>query len=283
MATVRRMPRPAKRARRRRGPGWVPNQHGAWAMLLAPLVVGAVHGGPGWVHLLLLVAWVVAYLAFYAAGLWLRARLRPRYRPPVVAYGTATAVLGVGLITLEPAVATWGLVYAPLLATSLVFSWRRRDRALGNDLVTVLAACLMAVVAYGLGTRAGAGDGVLLGGAGGGLATGPGGVLPGAASASAWAIAAVLLAYFFGTVLYVKTMIRERANRRMYLASVSHHVVVALVAWLSGVDVLVSAVLTLLAVRAAVVPRRWPTATPRALGMGEIAATAALAAALLLT
>ncbi len=30
---------------RRPGPGWLPRQHGAWAMLALPLVVGAVHAG----------------------------------------------------------------------------------------------------------------------------------------------------------------------------------------------------------------------------------------------
>lgn len=234
-------------------------------MLLAPLVLGALSSGPRWVHLLLLVAWLVAYLAFYATGLWLRARRRPRYRPPVLAYGAATAVLGLALLAVEPRLAWWAPVYAPLLLISLAYSVRRRDRALGNDLVTVVAACLMAVVAYGLGS-AGASE------------SGP---PPGASSGEAWLLALVLLGYFFGTVLYVKTMIRERGNRGMYVASVLHHLLVALGAALTTLPWTVPTVLGLLAVRAAVVPRRWPGATPKQLGIGEIVATVVLSVALL--
>src|SRR5690606_29814185 len=76
----------------RRPPGWVPNQHGAWAMLVLPVAVGALRAGPRWDHLHLLVAWLVAYLAFFAAGTWLRSRRRARYRPALVTYAAAAAV-----------------------------------------------------------------------------------------------------------------------------------------------------------------------------------------------
>ena len=56
---------------RRRPAGWVPNQHGAWAMLILPLAVGALRAGPRWVHLWLLAAWLIGYLAFQATAGWL--------------------------------------------------------------------------------------------------------------------------------------------------------------------------------------------------------------------
>ncbi len=239
---------------------WVPNQHGAWAMLLLPLVVGAARAGLRWTHLWLLVAWLLAYLAYFAAGVWLRSRRKPRYRTPVVVYGALAAAVGGGLLLAEPGLARWGLVYAPLAAASLAHSARRTERALTNDVLTVAATSLMAVVAHGLAV--------------------PGTAwLPGAASAEAWAVAAATGAYLVGTALYVKTMIRERGNRGMYVASVAYHVVVAaaLAWWLPWVG----AFLALTAVRAAVVPRRWPHARPVAVGVGEIAASALLAVVLL--
>lgn len=266
-------------ARRRRGPGWVPNQHGAWAMLLLPALVGALAAGPRWWHLLLVAAWFAGYLAFFATGLWLRARLKARYLPPVRAYAVLTLVLGGATVLLEPAVLRWAVVYAPLLAVSLWFSWRRADRAVVNDLLTVVAAGLMAVVAHAPGARLGAWP--------------TAGWLPGGDEPRAWFLAAVLVAYFAGTVLYVKTMIRERGNPRMYRASVGYHVAVAALALLPvlgwptlpldrGVAVALVVLLVLLAVRAAVVPRRWPTATPKAVGIGEIGVSVALGVVLLL-
>ena len=82
-AVRRTRPAAARRTRRRRPPGWVPNQHGAWAMLAAPLLVGTMATGPRWPHLLLTAFWFAGYFAFFATTLWLKSRRRPRYLPPV--------------------------------------------------------------------------------------------------------------------------------------------------------------------------------------------------------
>lgn len=240
---------------------WVPNQHGAWAMLLLPLVVGVVRAGLVPVHVLLLVAWLVAYLAYFAATVWLRSRRKPRYRTPVVAYAAATAVTGGALLVVEPTLVRWGVVYAPLLAASLLFSVRRAERALVNDLLTVVATSLMAVIAFGLARPD---DGAWL---------------PGAGWAAGWALASATFAYLAGTALYVKTMIRERGNHAMYAASVVYHVLAAAVFawWLPWVG----AFLAVAAVRAALVPRSWPRARPGAIGVGEIVASVALGFVLL--
>lgn len=249
-------------------------------MLLAPLLVGAAVVGPRWQHALLLATWLVGFCAYNAAGLWLKARRRPRWLPPVRAYGIATAVLGTALVATAPALLTWAPAYAPLLAASLVYSARRDERSLANDLLTVVAAGLMTVVAAGVPVAV--------------AAAGTGSVpwFPGADDARAWALAAVLVAYFAGTVLYVKTMIRERGNRAMLRSSVVLHA--ALPVALLGLAALAPAVGTLLpvptlavllavlAVRAVVVPLRWPTATPKAVGIGEIVATTAIVLVLLL-
>lgn len=251
--------------RRRRSPGWVPNQHGAWAMLVLPVVVGALRAGPTWRHLLLGVAWLAAYLAFFATGLWLRSGRKARYWPPVRAYALVTAALGLALLGSRPALVTWGVVYAPLLAVSLWHSVRRTDRSLGNDAVTMVAASVMVAVAAGLGPAA------------------PGGWtwLPGAADGATWAVTGLVLAYFFGTALYVKTMIRDRGDRHRYVESVGYHALVCVpaFAWSPWAGVLFLA----LAVRAAVVPRLWPRATPRTVGLGEVAASVALALVLVAT
>ena len=62
-----------------------------------------------------------------------------------------------------------------------------------------------------------------------------------------------ILPYFTGTVLYVKTMIRERGNASYRRASVTYHVLaLGAVAFLS---IPIAAVFVLLLVRAAVLPR----------------------------
>ena len=90
-----------------------------------------------------------------------------------------------------------------------------------------------------------------------------------------------MLAYFFGTALYVKTMIRDRGDRRRFTESVGYHALVCApaFAWSPWVGALFVA----LAARAVVVPLRWPRATPRAVGLGEVGASLALTVALVLT
>ncbi|MDM7856227.1 YwiC-like family protein [Cellulomonas alba] len=253
----------------------MPREHGAWAMLVVPVVVGAVVGGPAWRHVLLLAAWLAAYLAFHATALWLRASRRPRYLAPVRAYAAATAVLGVALVASAPSLLGWAPVYAVLLAVSLRCSARRADRSWLNDGVTVLAAALMAVVAAGLGTH--------------GSTRGSWLVPPGGADAGAWAVAGVVGAYFLGTVPYVKTLLRARGSVAVLAVSRAYHallLVVAAVLAATGVlppvvgCVLVAVALGLL-VRAVVVPRRRPWPSARAIGLGEVAATVVVTAAAL--
>lgn len=269
--------RPATVARRPRrlGPGWVPREHGAWAMLVVPVVVGAVVGGPTWRHALLLLAWLVAYCAFSAAGLWLRSGRRPRYVAPLLAHSAVAGVLGLVLVAGAPGLLRWAPVFGALLAVSLARSARRADRSWLNDAVTVVAACLMTVVSAGL--HAGWGAGWLP---------------PGAADRTAWAAAGLLAGYFLGTVPYVKTLIRDRGDRRVLAVSLGWHGTLAAtaVAWLvralaTGAGLPVAAGLALVALgllaRAVLVPRRRPWPSPKAIGIGEVAATVAVTAAVL--
>ena len=223
-------------------------------MLVVPPVVGAIVGGWSWRHVVLLVAWLVGYLAYHAAGLWLRSGRRARYRRPVLVYGTAGLVLLAVLLVVAPHLLVWAPVFAPLLVTSLVASLRRADRSWLNDTVTVTAAALLTPVAAALGTGA-------------------------PRAVDVWTATGVLLAYFLGTVPYVKSLIRERDDPRVRQVSAAYHVLV--VALLAAVHPLLGAVGVLLAARAVVVPQRWPRARPAVVGAGEVVATLVVTAALL--
>ena len=244
-------------------------------MLVVPVVVGAVIAGPTWRHALLLLAWLVGFCAFSAAGLWLRSGRRARYVPPLRFHATATGVLGVALLAAAPGLLRWAPVFVVLLAVSLASSARRADRGWLNDVLTVLAACLMTVVSAGL-----------RGGWGGSW------VPPGADEPRAWVAAGLLVGYFVGTVPYVKTLIRDRGDGRVLAVSVGYHAALAAVSlgWLTSTVVagagvgtagaLAAVALGLLA-RAVLVPRRRPWPSPKAIGFGEIAATVAVTFAVL--
>lgn len=242
-------------APRRRARGWVPDQHGAWAMLLLPLVAGVVLAGARRVHLPLAVFWVVGYFAFYAAGRWLRSRRRRRELLPLVTYAAACVPAGLLTLLAAPHLIRWVPAFAVLLPVSLWWSSHGAERSLRNDLVTVLAACLMSPVAF---DAAGGGDWERL-----------------------WVVTGVLLAYFLGTVFYVKTMIRERGRRGYVAASVGYHLAgvaaAAVLVALGRHHWLLVVVWVALTARALAMPavngRRARPLRPVFVGVGEIVAS----------
>lgn len=234
---------------KRRSPGWVPNQHGAWAMLATPLLVGILATQPRWVHLPLTAFWFVGYFAFFAAGLWLKApaRRRPRLVKPLLTYAVSSALLGALTVALWPDLVRWAPLFLLPLGVGLIASWKRDERSLWSGVATSAGSCLMTLVSY---------DG------GGGTDW-----------TRAWLLTGVLAAYFVGTVLYVKTMIRERDEPAYHwLSMLGHSAATVAMGWISPWLVLVFAALT---IRAAIVPAF--RLTPKVVGIGEVVATLAVA------
>ncbi|BCJ49613.1 membrane protein [Actinoplanes sp. NBRC 14428] len=245
-----RPPRPS--ARRRAVRRFVPPQHGAWAMLLLPWLTGVLVAGFRWPHAPLLGAWLAGYLASYYALQAVKTRRLRRFRAPLLAYAPVAAVLGAVVVAARPGVLAYAPAYALLLAVNVAYAWRRRERALANDLASVAQSCLMVLVAATVAGEPPATAGV--------------------------AFTAVLL-YFAGTVLYVKTMIRERGSAAYRRASVAYHLVAAAVAaWLS---VPLGVVFALLLARAWLLPRR--RLAPVRVGLIEIAGCLAVLGAILLS
>lgn len=237
-------------------------------MLVVPWLLGAAHmvrhDGDVVSALLLLVFWMAGYFAFFATSQWLRSRCKPRYRGAVFTYAAVTGALGVGLLVLRPEWWSWALVFSPLVGLSLWLSWRRRDRGLLSGATTVAAACLLPLV---MGSQ---------------------GVWPWTVPVELVGVALVCFGYFFGTVLYVKTLIRERGSRGWVAASVAWHVA-CLVAALALPDALprvaVGVFFALMASRALVVPWLGPlrgrTVKAKDAGLGEFVSTAVLLVILL--
>jgi hypothetical protein len=175
---------------------FLPPQHGAWAMLAVPYLAGLVAAGYRWPDAPLLAAWISGYLLSYYA-LQAVKTLRPRrYRDQLLLYAAVALPLTALVVAARPEVLRYAPAYAVLLAVNVWYAARRRERALLNDLVSVLQSCLIVPV---VGTVAGAGP---------------------ARVAVAFALC---LAYFAGTTLYVKTMIRERGNPAYRRWSVGYH------------------------------------------------------------
>ncbi len=223
-------------ARRR----FLPPQHGAWAMLAVPYLAGLLAAGYRWPDLPLLGAWLAGYLLSYYLFQAIKSRRPQRYRAQLAVYGGVAASLAAIVVAARPQVLWYAPAYAALFAINAWYAARRQERALVNDLASVGQSCLMVfVVATVAGAR-------------------PTGVLD---------VFALCLAYFLGTVLYVKTMIRERGNPAYRRWSVGYHLLaLAVVGWLSP---WAAALFAWLLLRATLLPvRGW---TPKRVGLIEMA------------
>ena len=209
-------------------------------MLVVPYLVGVLCAGPSWLQLPLLVAWLGGYLLSYYVFLAVKTRRRSRVGPQVLVYSVVTVPAALLVVVVRPDLLAFAPVYAVLLSVNVAYAWLRSERSLLNDLASVVQGALMVPVAAGAA---------------------------GVAPAVVLAPFVVVLLYFAGTVLYVKTMIRERGDPRYLRGSIAYHATAAVVAGLIAWPLVVPFGWFL--VRAAWLPHR--SLTPKRVGMIEIA------------
>lgn len=238
---------------------YVPPQHGAWAFLGLPLVLGALVAPASPLLLVLAVAWVAAYPWSYALLGAVRSRRPGRFRRPLIAWTAVVAPSALALVGWRPWLVWVGAGYVAAFAVHLAYARRNDERALGNDLVLVAECSAMVVVTWA-------------------VAAGPRAWRPPAPDAvptSVWVLTVLCALVLTGSTLHVKSLIRERDDPRYARASVAFALVgvpvsVALAAWWglpAGTWLVLPA--GVMAVRAVVVPRlSW---RPLRIGLVELA------------
>ncbi|MBV7281900.1 YwiC-like family protein [Corynebacterium sp. 11A] len=230
-APRRRTPRP------KRNRAWVPDQHGAWVMVILPFLIGVFLAGVHPLHIPLAIAWLSGYFCFFAAGLFLKVRTatrgdrRAQYATPMYVYGAISALASLIVLVFQPQLIAFALLFGPLVAIAVWEAWNKRGRSLASGLSTVVASSLLVAVACAITDQLDRG---------------------------VWITTLLLALYFAGTVPLVKTLIRDRGSRRMLAISLGMHVAAAVVAvglffageasWFTAI------VFCLLVVRAAVLP-----------------------------
>ena len=238
---------------------YFPPQHGAWAFLGLPLVLGAVVAPWTPFLLVLALAWVAAYPWSYAALGLIRAKRPQRFRRPFLVWLAVVLPAVVILVAARPWLVWIGLAYIALFTINLRYAKRNDERAMGNELVFAAECSAMVVVAWSVG-------------AGGRSLTSPQfGTVPD----RVWVLMIVCLLVLVGSTLHVKSLVRERRDARF--ARISRVAAVASIAasvalaawwgWPGGAWLVVPFVAA--AVRAFIVGRR--PIRPGAIGMVELA------------
>lgn len=135
---------------------WIPRQHGAWAMLAVPLLLGVSANRPSPWQGLLAVTAVSGYLVSTAALAWTRAQRHGPYRTPLAVYGAAFGVSGLVLLVVHPVLAAALIVMVPAAGITVAATMSGHARGLAASLAQVALALVLVPAA---GVVAGAADG----------------------------------------------------------------------------------------------------------------------------
>lgn len=229
---------------------WVPNQKGAWMMALLPYLTGVAGGGFRWQHILVGALWLSGYSFFFAAENWLKARRSSAYLPPMQLWFLVTAILAAAALWFCGVLLVWALCFLPFMAVTAWQAIKRKNRSLIARTCEVCAAGLMCAVAWDIGVREVLYLPALWKNEGNSC------LFTSAAFMQATIVTLLLTFYFWSTIPFVKSLVRERISTRFLALSIAAHIVgisVSVLLWSCGVvSRLVPIVWCVLALRAAI-------------------------------
>lgn len=178
----------------------IPREHGGWAMVSMPFIIAMMASQPVLLHLPLFLAWLFLYLSSYPL---LQALKKTSKRNTWLAWGAGYAAVAVlcliPVLLKEP----WLFWFAPVLMLLITVNiWhvrRKSERALLNDICAIMLFCTGGAAAFMLG-------------------------------GGTWGreLIEVLLfnfLYFMGTVFFVKSVFRERKNKRWIVYAIVYHAI----------------------------------------------------------
>ncbi|MFD2368837.1 YwiC-like family protein [Brevibacillus sp. GCM10020057] len=182
----------------------LPHEHGVWAMMLVPFLLGLAMGQARWQHLLLGGAIVAGYFAVHGVLTILRKPKKFREAlPTVTMFGLLGLLLGGLPFATNPAAFLPFVWMVPFLAASVWFVVKKRERDFANDVCAIVAFTMLLPVAAGLGDGEAAGAGT---------------------SVEDVALGMLLnVLYFIGSVFFVKSVFRERNNTRFTYIGIAYH------------------------------------------------------------
>jgi hypothetical protein len=187
----------------------IPHEHGGWAMVSVPFLLGMIVGNPQWMHFVLFLAWLSLYLFSYPLLQFIKRRAnRAQWVKWGAIYGSLAVVFLVPPLISDPSLLYFGPLLMVLLLINIGFAKRNNERALLNDLCAILVFSIGGAAAYLLGE--GSWDKTM--------------------------VAVVLFSFlhFTGSVFFVKTVFRERENKRWMISSKVYHGLILVVPWIVG-------------------------------------------------
>ena len=165
----------------------LPKQHGAWAMLLIPFLLGIIEGQAVLIHIPLFIGWFFLYLATYPILMTFKNnRKKELYVKWSFYYGTPATIALLVVLVANVKMIYFGLIMIPFFLINAYFAKQKNERALINDVSAIIVFCLAGIASYYAST--------------------------GTVDSIAISIFFLPFLFFAGSTFFVKTMIREKKN-----------------------------------------------------------------------
>lgn len=165
----------------------MPKEHGAWAMWIAPYIIGMLLTEFKWAHLFLLISIFFAYISITPLLQGIR---RPKEQKEMFklsfTYLLIAAILGFPVLINYPKVLFILLLVAPFFSINIYFIKIKRERAFLNDLAGVIGLSSTSFVAYYIGTKE--------------------------FNSEIFVVWLLIILFFIGSIFFVKSKIREKNN-----------------------------------------------------------------------
>ncbi|QUR94029.1 YwiC-like family protein [Macrococcoides canis] len=180
-----------------------PNQHGAWAMIIMPVLFGMFATKFNVFQLFFFIGWFMTF--FFADHLLFYVKQRKKqigYLKCAMLFLLLSAVCFIPVIIYEFKVLMFFLAMIPFGIINYFFAKARNERHIVNDFSAVMIFSIAGVLTYYI-----------------------------ASHQFEWPMIYVFglsVAYFVGTVFYVKTMIREKKNIRYRDMSYGYHILLVI-------------------------------------------------------
>jgi hypothetical protein len=166
---------------------FIPREHGAWAMLIVPYLLGMLATNVTWLHFI----FFIGVLGFYFASGPLLAYIRkPNLKKEVIpafcVYISVGLLFTIPILYLVPKIIIIGLFIIPFFLLNVLFAKLKKERLFVNDLIAITALSFLVIIAYFIGSDI--------------------------VDEKAVMLMFINIIFFAASVFHVKTLIRERGN-----------------------------------------------------------------------
>lgn len=175
---------------------YFPPQHGAWAFLGLPILLGLTQAEFSPLTVLVSLGFVVAYPASYFAIAVMRYPRPQRYRNGLITWGLAGIAIAIVAVVARPWLLWAGVVYGVLFAVNLAYAKAHNERSLINDAIFIVECLIIIPILWGISATAGS-------------------LTPPAftqAPTEVWTVTGFAAMALVGSTLHVRSLIRERRN-----------------------------------------------------------------------